>query len=167
MNSRKKFQENLFQINAQNFEECALALFFYQAKHNQIYKKYLDLLHFKAEKVTSLPEIPFLPIEFFKYHAIKTGIFEPERIFESSGTTGQVRSRHYVAELKFYHRLSQHIFEQFYGRLSEYHILALLPSYLERSQASLVEMVAHFMAESNSAEAGFYLDDFEKLSHTL
>ncbi len=167
MNHRKKFQENLFQINTQNFEASALALFFYQAKYNPIYKKYLELLRFEPEKVTSVEEIPFLPIEFFKYHAIKTGSFEPKRVFESSGTTGQVRSKHYVADLNLYHQLSQYIFEQMYGALSAYHILALLPSYLERSQASLVEMVAHFIAQSKSAEAGFYLDDFEQLSHKL
>jgi hypothetical protein len=167
MNFKKNFKENLFKITSQNFVEEALNLFFYQAKHNKIYQEYLHLLHFNTTKVSKIEDIPFLPIELFKHHTVSTGYFEPERVFESSGTTGQTRSRHYVAEVSFYHQLSKKIFEQFYGNLQDYHILALLPSYLERNHASLVEMVAYFIAESQSSFSGFYLDDFSKLHDTL
>ncbi len=167
MDFKKNFKENLFTVSSQNFVETALQLFYYQAKHNKIYREYLGLLHFKPEKVSKIEEIPFLPIEFFKQHTVTTGSFEPERIFESSGTTGQLRSQHYVAEAGFYHRLSQRIFEQFYGKLTDYHILALLPSYLERNNASLVDMVAYFVDESQSDFSGFYLDDFQKLQESL
>jgi len=39
-------------------------------------------------------------------------------------------------------------FEQFYGNISQYAIVALLPSYLERKNASLVHMATTLMQKA-------------------
>ncbi len=158
------FQEEIFTVTPENFEERALAQFRWQAKHNPIYRRYLHALNINPLEVASTVQIPFLPIDFFKRHRVLSSQNIPvEAVFASSGTTGQLRSQHHVTHLAFYHRLSQRIFEQRFGSLSAYHVLALLPTYLERSNASLVSMVDHFIRQSRSLISGFYLDDYEAL----
>ncbi len=143
-------------------------MFRWQAQHNDIYRHYLATLNFDPASVQALHQIPCLPIDFFKRHQILSTTDHPvEAIFESSGTTGQIRSRHSLTHLSFYHQVSQHIFEQRFGPLSSYHIMALLPSYLERKNASLVAMADHFIRKSGSPHSGFYLDDYESLLRTL
>lgn len=162
------FQENLLTLTPDRFAEQALTLFRWQATQNEIYRRYLQCLSIDPQSIRQVSEIPFLPIDFFKRHPVLSVHNQAvETVFESSGTTGQVRSRHYVQSLSFYHRVCQHIFEARFGSLSSYHILALLPSYLERKNASLVSMVDYFIRESASDYSGFYLDDYEKLLQTI
>gem|GEM_PF-5906825 len=137
------------------FEEKALALFRFQASANQIYRKYLEFLHCNPAKISSIAQIPFLPIEFFKYHPVVSITGPPAVLFESSSTTGQIRSQYYVYDTGFYKKVAQHIFEQFYGALSGFYVLALRPSYVERSGSSLVYMTKHFIGESGSPDSGF------------
>lgn len=167
MNKFKSFKDNIFKINAKNFEKNALALFNFQAKHNVIYSQYLHNLRINAEDINCLEQIPYLPIEFFKTQMVKTGEWEPEIIFESSGTTGQIRSKHYIEDVDFYRRISKWYFEENYGKLRDLTILALLPSYLERENSSLVAMVAEFLNESQSEFSGFYLNNIKELSENL
>lgn len=167
MNKFKSFKNNIFKINAKNFEKNALDLFKFQAKHNIIYNQYLLNLRINAEEINSLENIPFLPIEFFKTQRVKTGDWEPEVIFESSGTTGQIRSRHYIEDLEFYRRISKWYFEENYGKLHDHTIMALLPSYLERGNSSLVAMVAEFLNDSQLEFSGFYLNNLKELSDNL
>ena len=164
MRRLQHFQESIFTVTAENFEERALAQFRWQAKHNPVYRRYLHELNIDPREVSSTVRIPFLPIDFFKRHRVLSCQDAPvEAVFESSGTTGPLRSRHYVTQLAHYHRVSQRIFEQRFGPLSTYHVLALLPTYLERSNASLVSMVNHFIRQSGSPISGFYLNDYEAL----
>lgn len=163
MNNFKSSKEHLFNITKETFEAYALRLFNYQAKHNLVYKQYIDYLNVTPSTISSLDKIPFLPIDFFKTHIVKTDVWEPVAVFESSGTTAQVRSKHYVEDIDYYHRITESIFNQFYGRLEEYHVMALLPSYLERGNSSLVAMADHFIKKSNSPHSGFYLNDLEDL----
>ncbi|GAA4436652.1 acyltransferase [Pontibacter saemangeumensis] len=157
------FKENHKKLLLQNapfdFQAAALELFQYQAQHNAVYQSYIKHLGVEAAQVQALAQIPFLPIEFFKEQEVKAGDFEPEVVFYSSGTTGQVRSRHFVADLSFYHAVAERTFEQFYGPLQEYVVLALLPSYLEQGGSSLVAMVAHFIKQTGQQEEGFYHRD--------
>ena len=150
----------------------ALELFQYQAKYNPVYREYINLLGMVPEKVTKLKNIPFLPIEFFKQHKVITaGAYINSNVqsamFESSGTTQQVKSKHYVPDVHFYHTVAAQGFSLQYGTPANYHILALLPSYLERQNASLVAMAQHFIQLSNSAYSGFFLHDYEKLITVL
>lgn len=150
-----------------DFNSTALALFRYQAEHNNVYRQYLAHLGVKPNQVETLAQIPFLPIEFFKEQQVITGTFEPQAIFYSSGTTQQARSQHYVADVGVYHEVSERIFERFYGPLQDYVILALLPSYLEQGGSSLVAMVDDFINKTGQQEEGFYLDNHDALLQTI
>lgn len=168
MNTLTQFQESLFTLTPNNFADHALALFRWQAAQNETYGSYLRHLGIDPRSIHRVSEIPFLPIDFFKRHRVLSDTDRRvETVFESSGTTGQLRSRHHVQSLSFYHRVCRCIFESRFGPLSSYHILALLPSYLERKNASLVSMVDYFIQQSASTYSGFYLDDYEKLIRTL
>lgn len=155
-------------ISAANFAEKALSLFQYQYSNNHIYRQYIDAIHVDPQAVTTLQAIPFLPISFFKTHRVTSGEHaQYPLVFQSSGTTGEVTSKHYVADEHIYHQSLQKGFEQFYGSVSNYAILALLPSYLERSNASLVHMAKTLMHDSGHASNGFYLDEYDKLAKVL
>ncbi len=161
------FKEDLTVHNKTQFLEQSLSLFRIQAVMNPVYRDYVAHLAIEPDKVNSLEQIPFLPVNFFKTHVLKCGTFDPEVIFESSGTTSSVNSRHFVKEVASYLENATDIFNRFYGSPSDYCILALLPSYLERNNSSLVCMVDHFIRESGHALSGFFLHDYEKLFSTL
>lgn len=163
MNTIKSFEDLLPTVNAQTFDEIALALFRFQARENPVYATYLEALRVDAEKIKNVTEIPFLPIRFFKNHSLKTGFWKEEVHFSSSGTTGTQTSSHAVYNLTSYLIHAQQIFEQAFGSLQHYHLLALLPSYLERGQSSLVAMVDHFIKQTKSPKSGFYLNNYEQL----
>ena len=115
-----------------NFEYAALQLFKYQYKYNVVYRKWVDDIKFKVENVNTIQDIPFLPISAFKSNKLQCELEKEQLIFESSGTTGVVPSKHYVFDLGLYLKNAQSIFESFYGKVEGYCFLALLPSYLER-----------------------------------
>jgi hypothetical protein len=161
------FKELLTSAQSFDFEAVALELFRLQAAENPVYKKYLFHLGVKPDAVFSLEEIPFLPIEFFKTQEVKTCEFITETIFKSSGTTQQERSQHFVADLSFYLKNAELIFEEFYGPLTGFVFLALLPSYLEQGNSSLVAMVDHFIKHSGQQEKGFYLYQLTELKNAI
>lgn len=138
-------------------------IFRFQAFHNPLYKEFIDRLHVDVDSVSSLTQIPFLPIRFFKTHSIKTGQWKEEGVFTSSGTTKSNLSHHYVADMSTYLDQTERCFEYFFGPLTNYHFLALLPSYLERTGSSLIAMIDHFIQKSGSSSSGFYLNDREAL----
>lgn len=159
--------ERIFSVQAASLEEVALEVFQYQYQENAIYKAYVDAINIKPVAVRSLLQIPFLPIQFFKSHQVVCGTFEPELVFESSGTTQTVNSRHYVREADIYTRSFMLAFEQLYGPVEDFVIVGLLPSYLERQHSSLVRMVQEMVVRSNRPESGFYLYEHEALQQRL
>lgn len=162
MDTYKSFESELYKVNNSTFNEFALELFRYQAVNNPLYKQYLQVLGHDYHDVTSIYQIPFLPITFFKSHTVKTGRWQEEKIFTSSGTTGN-QSQHLVQSLEFYLRNAERSFNHFFGDLSQYHFLALLPSYLEREGSSLIDMVEYFIKKTNSPYSGFYLHNHDDL----
>lgn len=164
---RERFIKNLFQITPASFEEHALALFQYQATHNPIYKKYMAYLHLDIHHIKHSSQIPFLPIDFFKHHTIKTGDWKETHLFESSGTTGESVSKHFVRDIHLYRKNTVAIRDFFYKNIRNSIILALLPSYLERPHSSLIDMLRYWMEKSQHATHAFYIDNekalFEKL----
>jgi hypothetical protein len=167
MNISDSLKARVLTLPQNDFDTLALEVFRYQFEQNKIYRMFVQGLGVTASSVDSVEKIPFLPIEFFKSHTITSGDVKPSVLFESSKTTGQTASKHFVADPVFYLKISQQIFEQFYGSLTNYHILALLPSYLERNNSSLVYMVEHFIKESQSVFSGFYLNHHHSLVETL
>lgn len=135
--------------------------------NNQVYRRYIDTLGIDPSAISEVTKIPFLPISFFKTHKITTTEFEPQIIFESSGTTGDATSRHYLNDVELYRRSFTQFFESFYGKPEDWCILALLPGYLERENSSLVYMVDALIKLSKNSFSGFYLHDHDKLYQAL
>jgi phenylacetate-coenzyme A ligase PaaK-like adenylate-forming protein len=158
---------NIFSVDALSFEECCLQLFRFQYHNNQVYQQWCDKVGCKPGEVKTIEEVPFLPISLFKSHKIVSTAFETEVIFESSGTTQTTNSKHYLKDAALYRESFLRAFKMFYGAPNEYCILALLPSYLERGNSSLVFMVDELIKESKHSHSGFYLHDHEQLAATL
>jgi phenylacetate-coenzyme A ligase PaaK-like adenylate-forming protein len=167
LNTYESFQSQLYSLNERSFEDIALHVFRFQAAENPLYRQYIETLGIAADKIHSLSSIPFLPITFFKGHLVKSGTWSPQTHFTSSGTTGGSTSIHYIRDIPFYLNHSKKCFEHFFGPISDYNILALLPSYLERTNSSLVAMMDFFIKETRSSLSGFYLNDLEKLVKDL
>ncbi|QKZ15369.1 acyl transferase [Spirosoma sp. KUDC1026] len=171
---RQSLREQILTVTDTTFDELTLAVFQYQAAYNPVYREYLRLLNSSPATVTEIRQIPFMPISFFKTHSILTGLqadkdmLDAPLTFASSGTTGQQTSRHLVVDPELYDAVSVRIFEETYGPLRDFHILALLPSYLERNNSSLVYMVQRFMAQINPDNTGgFYLNNYSELTTEL
>lgn len=163
-----KLEERIFSIKTdKEFEEISLEVFDYQFKNNEVYKEFCSYLKKNPANVHSVYDIPFLPIEFFKSKRIFCGNNTEQQIFTSSGTTGSSTSKHFVKDISVYEKSFRKGFELFYGKPSEYVILALLPSYLERSGSSLIYMVEDLIKQSNNTNSGFYLYELDKLAEIL
>lgn len=159
-------KSNLFHINEKNFEQHAIDTFHFQYNNNKIYRSYVEYLGIEPDEVTVSTKIPFLPIQFFKNHKVMSGDFDEKHVFHSSGTTGST-SKHYIEDLVFYKNNSSEIFTRFFGKLEGSVVIGLLPSYLERSNSSLVFMVDHFIKLSGNSASGFYLNNFDELAERI
>lgn len=157
----------LRKITPGNFNRNCLEVFKYQSKNNGVYAKYLKLLGIDPGKISKVKDIPFLPIELFKTHEIKTGKWKHETVFYSSGTTGQTRSKHFIRNVDFYLKVAQWNFERFFGPLQNYEIIALLPGYVGKETNSLVTMVSSFIEKTGSDHSGFYLGEHDRLKHAF
>jgi hypothetical protein len=160
---RLELKNKVLAMQEADFEAIALDMFRYTYAYNLLYRQYVDLMQIDIQAVNTISDIPFLPIELFKNHRVLSGNAPVLFDFESSGTTGQIPSKHPVCDPEFYQKQSKRIFEEHYGSLTDYHIYALLPSYLERSTSSLVFMMDYFIKESNSPISGFFLNQYEEL----
>jgi phenylacetate-coenzyme A ligase PaaK-like adenylate-forming protein len=158
---------NLLDRVKNNFEETALSIFQYQYAQNDVYQAYVNALKLNPKAITRLEEIPFLPISFFKSHTIKSGDFNTPYIFESSGTTANNTSKHYIKDVQLYNDISAVGFESYFGPLEDLIILGLLPSYLERSSSSLVHMVHELSKRTQQNIQPFFLNNFEELDKVL
>ena len=170
MNKRSTYNDiatRIFDFNISGFESLAIEMFRFQHKNNSIYRQFADALRVDAKQVKTLEQIPFLPVNFFKTHRIQSTPFEPQVIFESSGTTQTINSKHYVKHVSFYTQSFLKGFEQFYGDPGTYCIIGLLPSYLERRHSSLVMMVDELVRQSKHDKSGFYLNEYDQLADTL
>jgi len=153
--------------NESDFQKLALDIFRYQSQNVTVYKDFISHLKIQPVEINDFHNIPFLPVEFFKSHEIIALNKKPEIIFESSSTTGAISSRHYVADKSLYEESFLRGFRDMYGEPAELCILALLPSYLERSGSSLVYMAEKLIQLSGHPESGFYFYDHEKLISVL
>jgi hypothetical protein len=161
-------ENDIFTIETpEDFERIALEIFSYQYRYNKVYRQFCDFLKTNPKKVQTTHEIPFLPIQFFKSHRVISEAVAPLITFTSSGTTGIVSSKHYVSNVDLYERSFTEAFTRTYGDPSNYTILALLPSYLEREGSSLIYMVDKLIAGSKNAHSGFYLNDLNGLIEKL
>ncbi len=172
-NQRDELRQRILGVDADQFDPLALTVFRYQATRNPAYQAYLSALRVDPAHVQRLEEVPFMPIAFFKQHQIISAsnvskeAIDQAVCFASSGTTGANISRHYLFDASLYKAISQRIFEETYGPLTDFHILALLPSYLERNNSSLVYMVQEFVGQTESNGSGFYLYNTTALAQQI
>ncbi len=155
---------NIFETKVENFEQNSLAAFQYQFQKNAVYQSYckhIGLLD--PNSVTSLLQIPFLPISFFKTHAVKSFPEKPSLSFQSSATGNMGRSQHHISDISFYEKSFIHTFEHQFGSIQNTCILGLLPSYLDREGSSLIYMVQHLMKISAHPLNGFFLFEHKQL----
>jgi phenylacetate-coenzyme A ligase PaaK-like adenylate-forming protein len=159
---------HIFNIKTeQDFRRLALDIFNFQFENNLVYRSFCDLLYIHPSDVKAIEDIPFLPIQFFKSHEVLSARSDVPITFTSSGTTGSITSKHMVTDLDIYKTSFTKGFEQFYGNIDDYVILALLPSYLERKGSSLIYMVDTMIKQSKHRESGFYLNNLKDQLNVL
>jgi len=159
---------NIFSISSQKqFEKIALKIFRFQYENNSMYRAFCAYLKTDVSKIKSVQQIPFLPIQFFKSHAIVSTTTPVQETFISSGTTGMLTSKHLVTDVSLYEKSYNKGFSEFYGNIENYTLLALLPSYLEREGSSLIYMIEDLIQKTNNPESGFYLNHQDTLIEKL
>ena len=151
--------------NDATFEKLALEIFDFQMENNLTYAAYAALI-LRGKHPENINEIPFLPVEFFKTEQIICQGQAIEEIFLSSGTTGE-QSKHLVSNIELYKSSYQKTFQLFYGDITDYCILALLPSYKEREDSSLIYMVDDLIKKSKHPQSNYYLNNYKELATTL
>ena len=152
-----------FNISTRNeFEKSALQVFQFQSENCNVYRDFLKFLKVDISSISNLTDIPFLPIQFFKSHKVVSNSDTIEKVFLSSGTTGN-QSSHFVTDASLYENSYRKGFAHFYGNIEDYTVLALLPSYLEREGSSLIYMVDDLIKKSNNSQSGFFLKNTQKL----
>ena len=165
MNS--EWHDKIFSVKENSFRQLALDIFHFQYEANPVYNSYVNALGKTPYEVDEMEKIPFLPISFFKTDEMKTGKFNAEVIFKSSGTTQTINSQHHVKDVSIYIQSFTTGFKKIYGDPKEWCVLGLLPSYLEKGNSSLVYMVDELIRQSHHPQSGFYLYDLDKLKETL
>jgi len=147
-------------VTESDFEEKALDLFKNQFQNIEVYNSYCQLLRKDPSSVSSLVEIPFLPISFFKSHKIFDKNQKEEGYFMSSGTTAQSnKSKHYYQSLEEYEQSFFTFFEATYGPISDIILVALLPSYKEQTHSSLIYMVNYLIKKARPGSGYYKLGD--------
>lgn len=160
-------QNSVFKIKTdKEFKQLALEIFRFQAKNCEVYADFINFLKIDINTVKSLTDIPFLPIQFFKTHKIVANQNPIQQTFLSSGTGG-AQSQHFVVNISIYKESYRNGFKHFYGNIEEYIVLALLPSYLERNDSSLIYMVDDLIKKSKSTESGFFLKNTQKMTKII
>jgi len=149
------------------FEKASIKIFNYQFKNNTIYRKFCNLMGKDPSHIKSSFDIPFLPIQFFKTHKIVSSNLTIEKTFHSSGTTKDNLSKHHIVDLKHYENCLLKIFMDFYGHPSKYNIIALLPTYRENKNSSLIYMINYLIKKSKNINSGFHLNNYKELKKKL
>lgn len=168
MRSSDEIIKKLFNVHpGHEFNELALEIFHYQYHNNAVYKNLVDFLHIDPAGIEEIEQVPFLPISIFKTHQVITGNRKPEVVFTSSGTTGPVRSSHYIIDLSVYELSLRKGFSYFFGDIAQFCFLALLPAYLEKEDSSLVYMVQSLIRAGSHPWSGFYLNEYDRLLDTI
>ncbi len=168
---KPEFKEvnRIFELeDSSKFEALCLEAFQFQMLYNPVYRRFCELIGLtKQSGINQVHQIPFLPIELFRTHKVIIENVEPEIVFKSSGTLGDVQSMHFVGDLALYNQSLLRGFMRQYGTPSGYCFLALLPSYLERSDSSLVYMLDKLMKHSGHPDNGFYMYDHGALAKSI
>jgi hypothetical protein len=146
-----------------DFYEKAAELYEQQVNCSHILNNFAKIAHMQGAPYC------FFPAAFFTSESVYLSDKNPELLFSSSGTSGLLTARHKVAQADIYDYSHLSGFKEFFPGLKEQKpaILALLPSYLERGDSSLVYMVRRWVEKFGHPMSGFYLDNFSQLEVQL
>lgn len=141
-----------------SFVERALSVFTFQYQENKVYRSFVDALGIDATRVSSIHEIPLLPVEAFRDTILKTGRWvEPELVFQSSGTSNMARSRHEIFSAELYRQSILRGFQEFYAESigDELVILGYTPGYANNPHSSLIWMINELIRQDTSGLSRF------------
>ncbi|NBB76719.1 MAG: hypothetical protein GVY02_05010, partial [Bacteroidetes bacterium] len=152
------------------FEQRCLELFDFQFEHNQVYRVFSETLGVTSGKVSSVGQIPLLPIEAFKRSRIVSNQpnKEAEIYFQSSGTSGMDRSQHFLPDQSVY---EESVLSGFYKHFPGDRIgLAFyMPGYQQNRHSSLIRM-AEILIENDPSGLSRFIetsDDLLKMAEDL
>jgi hypothetical protein len=139
------------------FGKKALQVFNFQRKNNPVFSRFCEAL--EISQVSSISEIPLLPIQAFKDAEVLTATANSESKiqnlkFQSSGTSGMSRSRHIVSDPDLYRRSIISGVNHFYD-LNEYVIWAYTPGYVDNPSSSLIWMLNTLIEKDDSGMSRF------------
>ena len=158
-----ELEEQVFSIHSEDdFNRVALAVYNYQSIQNPVYAKYLSFFT-KRPQPQHYAEIPFLPIDFFKTQRIYASDLPEKTLFLSSGTTGSIRSHHFIASTDLYKKSFLKCYAQQLGDIENQVVLALLPNYIDQGNSSLVFMVDELIRQTNNPLSGFLLNELDQI----
>lgn len=112
-----------------------------QAEQNPYYKKFLEFKGENASQWESIDDIAPIPIEIYKESKflVKSGWFEPVKVWESSGTSGN-SSRTPLESTVIYDDTIRRQFFKAYGHTSHLSTVAFIPTPSEWPHSSLAYM---------------------------
>ncbi|WP_020401757.1 hypothetical protein [Gracilimonas tropica] len=140
------------------FEDKAIRIFEFQREHNPAYQRFCEAL--EIGEVHDLDQIPLLPIKAFKDSDIITAKDHSEfkiedlEFFQSSGTSGMVRSRHYLMDPEIYRQSIIRGMQYFYD-LDDFVIWAYTPGYSSNPNSSLIWMLNMLIERDGSGLSRF------------
>ena len=149
------------------FCDLALEVFRFQYENCPVSREFADALSRNPGNVRKPEEIPFMPVEFFKSRDIICSGMKPLLEFRSSGTTGSIPGRHFLADPALYDTSLLKGFSLAYGDPAGYTFLALTPRPEENPYSSLIYMINKLMQQNSQLPHGFFLDKPEALSQRL
>ncbi len=132
-----------------SFEKAASLVEIHQRHHCSVYARYEGYR--------------YLPVEAFKLATVTSFPADrAERVFVSSGTRKQQRSRHFIADLSIYQRsvlagFDRAVAKRFGWGQGDVTILGHLPAYAQES--SLVEMVTILINQRGNHRSRLFLED--------
>lgn len=160
--------QKIFNISSEKeFNELALEIFRFQYENVTIYRHYIQLINKNISEINEVTQIPFIPISFFKTHNIHSKNSSFEKVFKSSGTTGEIQSNHFIQRLSIYEKSLTTCFELFYGNVKDYVIFALMPSASENETSSLAYMASKLILSTKNNDSGFYLGKEKELINKI
>lgn len=136
------------------FAACAALIESHQRTHCDVYRRFEGFR--------------YLPVQAFKMAPVTCfGPEEAKRVFVSSGTSNQQRSRHYVADPDIYQRsvlagYDRFVAQRFGWKTDEALILGHLPAYARES--SLVAMVNILIEHRGANRSTLFLEDTRALA---
>lgn len=136
------------------FRERMQRVYQHQYVHQAVYRRFCDALD-SGIKGSSTP--PLLPVEAFREADIVSDaitLHSETPFFQSSGTTGMKRSRHWLADETLYQKAIFEGLRTFYP-LDEFVILAYTPGYNDNPHSSLIYMLQQLIEADDTGLSRF------------